>query len=406
MKRFVIAGAGSRGIYSYILPLTRDYGDWARLCGIYDLNPKRAAVGAAKSPYPVPVYADFDRMLEAEKPDTVIVCTKDSTHHTYIIRALEFGCDVISEKPITTTAENFRLIREAELRTGKKVTITFNCRFMRNFVRVKELLREGQIGEILSAHYLWTLDRSHGADYFRRWHRQFANSGSLMVHKSTHHFDLLNWFLDDEPEKVNAFGTSRFYGPTRENRGERCLTCAHKKTCEFYMDIETASGGMFKELYLDCEDADGYWRDGCVFSDEVDIEDSVSVNIRYKKGAVASYSLIAYSPFEGLRLVLHGTKGRMEVVSTTSGPETGCTITVYDENGEVRVYKIPAKDTIGHVNADAVFRDAIFRGMPSDALGQSADSWAGAMSIGIGIAATTSMHEDRAVRIDELFAEE
>ena len=406
MKRFVIAGAGSRGIYSYIMPLTRDYGDWARLCGIYDLNPKRAAVGAAKSPYPVPVYEDFGRMLEAEKPDTVIVCTKDSTHHTYIIQALEFGCDVISEKPITTTAENFRRIREAELRTGKKVTITFNCRFMRNFVRVKELLREGQIGEILSAHYLWTLDRSHGADYFRRWHRQFVHSGSLMVHKSTHHFDLLNWFLDDEPEKVNAFGTSRFYGPTRENRGERCLTCAHKKTCEFYMDVETASGGMFKELYLDCEDADGYWRDGCVFSEEVDIEDSVSVNIRYKKGAVASYSLIAYSPFEGLRLVLHGTKGRMEVVSTTSGPETGCTITVYDENGEVRVYKIPEKDTIGHVNADAVFRDAIFRGMTEDPLGQSADSRAGAMSIGIGIAATTSMREDRAVRIDELFAEE
>ena len=103
--------------------------------------------------------------------------------------------------------------------------------------------------------------------------------------------------------------------------------------------------------------------------------------------------------------MLHGTKGRMEVVSTTSGPETGCTITVYDENGEVRVYKIPAKDTIGHVNADAVFRDAIFRGMPSDPLGQSADSRAGAMSIGIGIAANKSMAEDRAVYVGEFLGE-
>ena len=401
MKKYVIVGSGDRGIGSYIEPLTHDYADIARLCGIYDINPKRAAVGASKCAYPVKVYEDFDRMLETERPDIVIVCSKDSTHHTYIIKALDFGCDVLSEKPITTTAENFRLIQEAEKRSGKKVTITFNCRFMRNFIRVKELLREGQIGTILSAHYLWTLDRSHGASYFRRWHRQFENSGSLMVHKSTHHFDLLNWFLEDEPEKVNAFGTRRFYGPTRENRGQRCSTCAHTKTCEYYMNL--SRDPFYKELYLDCEDVDGYWRDGCVFSGEIDIEDSVCVNIRYKKGVVASYSLVAHSPFEGLRLVLHGTKGRMELVSNSSGNHTGCTITVYDENGEERVYTIPPGDTIGHVNADAVFRDSIFIGMPEDPLGQSADSWAGAMSIGIGIAATTSMKEDRAVRIDELF---
>ena len=96
------------------------------------------------------------------------------------------------------------------------------------FARIKELLREGVVGDVLSVHYEWYLDTSHGADYFRRWHRRRENSGSLMVHKSTHHFDIANWLLEQEPVAVNAFGTRRFYGPTREERSERCLTCPYK----------------------------------------------------------------------------------------------------------------------------------------------------------------------------------
>ena len=80
--------------------------------------------------------------------------------------------------------------------------------------------------------------------------------------------------------KVNAFGTRRFYGPTREQRGERCLTCPYQKTCEFYFDINTDDGGRLKMLYKDCEDEDGYIRDRCLFSDVIDIEDSVSLNVQ------------------------------------------------------------------------------------------------------------------------------
>lgn len=400
MKRFVIAGTGSRGIRSYLIPLTTDFTDCVKICGLYDLNHKRAELGAANAGYDIPVYEDFDQMLAEVKPDGVIVVSKDATHDQYIIKALDAGCDVVSEKPITTDEKKFKAIYEAEQRSGKHVTITFNCRFMPNFVRVKQILQDGEIGEILNAHYEWFLDRSHGADYFRRWHREIKNSGSLLVHKSTHHFDLLNWFLDDEPEKINAFGTKRFYGPTRENRGERCLTCAHKKTCEFYYDLPSKE--WEKKLYLDCEDVDGYYRDSCLFSEEIDIPDSVSANIRYKKGCVVSYSLVTYAPYEGVRLVLNGTKGRLEIAVNSSGDAPGCTLTLFDAFGEKRVYH-PAKRTGGHGGADELYLEAIFRGIESDPLSQVADSRAGAMSIGIGIAALRSIQEDRAVTIKELF---
>ncbi len=171
MKKYVIVGTGHRGTNSYLIPLTKSFQDCVKFCGIYDINPARARFAASRAAYPVEVFDDFDKMLETVKPDVVLVTTQDSLHDTYIIKALEFGCDVVSEKPVTTTAEKMQAIYEAEQRTGHRVQVTFNCRFMPHFMRVKELLRGGVIGTVLSAHYEWFLDTAHGADYFRRWHR-------------------------------------------------------------------------------------------------------------------------------------------------------------------------------------------------------------------------------------------
>ena len=227
MKKYVQVGCGSRGTGAYAAPLVKKYSDCAELCGVYDVNPKRAALVSEYAEKEIPVFDDFDKMLEEVKPDTVIVTPKDCAHDDYIIRALKAGCDVISEKPLTTTFEKANAIKKVKEETGGDVIVTFNLRFQPFFMRIKELIKEGIIGDILSVHFEWMLNTRHGADYFRRWHRERENSGSLLVHKSTHHFDLINWFLEEDPVAVNAFGTRRFYGPTRENRSERCLTCPH-----------------------------------------------------------------------------------------------------------------------------------------------------------------------------------
>ncbi len=421
MKKCVIAGTGHRGISSYAIPLVNELSDCAVLCGVYDINPKRAALVGAMTKTDIPAFDDFDKMLAEVRPDVVIVTTVDCTHDLYIIKSLDAGCDVITEKPLTTDDVKLKAILEAEKRSGRKITVTFNCRFSPFFVRIKELLSENIIGPVLSVHYEWMLDTSHGADYFRRWHRQRKNSGSLLIHKATHHFDLLNWFLDDDPVTVSAFGTRRFYGPTREERSVRCLTCPHKKTCEFYFDIESEE--IYKKLYLGCEDEDGYFRDRCVFSDEIDIEDSVSVGIKYAGGTVASYSLTAHSPYEGFKMVLNGKNGRMEVTNLSgTGAFSGKpeqTVRIYNRLNEEITYRKPesSKNTNttrnaglliaaysgGHGGSDPLMRAAIFRGAGDDPLHQLASTRAGAMSIGIGIAANRSMAENRTVGIGELY---
>lgn len=403
VKRYALVGCGVRGISMYALPLARYYGDVAQLTAICDHNPVRLAACNRYLDAPVPAYTDFDAMLQEQRPDAVIVATVDRTHHDFIIRALEAGADAITEKPMTIDDEKCRAILDAERRTGRRVSVTFNYRYSPQHQQIKRLITEGAIGRVLSVDFHWPLDYIHGADFFRRWHRRMENSGGLLVHKATHHFDLINWWLASEPEEVFAQGRRAFYGPTREQRGARCLTCPHTQTCEFFLDLRAQD--YLRALYLDAEGEDGYHRDGCVFAEEIDIYDTMSATVRYANGALLSYSMTAYAPWEGYSLAFNGTEGRLEVlfVERAPGREPGIEITIAPLRKPAQRIE-PETGTGSHYGGDRLLRDHLFRGAERDPLGLQADSRAGAMSILTGVAANRSIAEGRSVRIEELLA--
>jgi hypothetical protein len=387
----------------YAEPMAERYAHCAELVGVYDINGKRANLLRQRTKKDFPVFDSYGRMLDQAKPDVVIVTTVDRYHHEYAIGAMEAGCDVILEKPMTIDAAKCNAILEAERRTGHHATVTFNYRFSPFASRLKELLLEGIIGDLYSVHFEWLLDTRHGADYFRRWHRRKENSGGLLVHKATHHFDLVNWLLDEEPVAVHALGSRRFYGPTRDRRSDRCLTCPWQTTCEYYMDIRQ---GENHDLYYACEDVDGYYRDGCVFSEEIDIEDTMSLNVLYSAGAMMSYSLTAHSPYEGYRICLNGSEGRLEAVDLHGGIGPYAGQQIYDirvfnrKNEEIR-YTIPAVEGM-HGGGDDRLLKILMEGGPEDPLGRLAGTRAGAMSIMIGIAANESIRQGQTIRIGDL----
>ncbi|MDD3925398.1 MAG: Gfo/Idh/MocA family oxidoreductase [bacterium] len=401
-KRYVLIGASGRATYMFAKPMVEELGEYTEIVGVYDPNLLRIEASKKLAGVDCPSYTDCDKMLAELKPDGAVITTMDRYHHEYVIKCLEAGIDVVVEKPMTIDEEKCNAILEAEKRTGRKVTVTFNYRFTPYVTAVKQAIRDGLVGEVLNVDFEYLLDTSHGADYFRRWHRRKENSGGLLVHKSTHHFDLVNWWIEEEPVEVMAFGTRRFYGPTRAERGERCLTCQYKKSCEFYFDINAHE--MNKALYSDCESADGYYRDRCVFSEEIDIEDSMSVNVKYNKGALLSYSLIAHSPYEGYKASISGTKGRLEVAEYHSGirhSDPAYYFELYDRQGRKVDYTVP-KATGGHGGGDVKIRRMIFEGGIPDPLGHQAGTLAGAVSILIGIAANKSIKEGRNIRINDL----
>ncbi|MDF2723922.1 MAG: oxidoreductase domain protein [Paenibacillus sp.] len=395
---YAIVGAGGRARSMFGRPIVSEFQEHARLVGICDIELARAELMSRDCGGNIPAYADFDEMIAACKPDTVIVTTDDAFHHEYIIRALESGCDAITEKPMTIDAAKCTAILEAERRTGKTVKVTFNCRFMPYVVRVKELLASGAIGDIQSVHLEWFLDRRHGASYFRRWHSRMDNSGGLLVHKSTHHFDMVNWWLDDEPEQLHAFGDLRVYGQPDKQQGTRCRDCDSRSTCEFYYDMNELAAA--KSFYLEGD----YIRDACVFRGDIDIYDTMSVQVKYARGALLSYSLTAYNPMEGWKASFVGSRGRIEAEQFNSGPHQGeatQSIRLYNVNQEL-VTIIAPKASGGHGGGDSRLRRMLFVGDQPDPLGQQAGSRAGAMSMLIGAGANVSIAERRPVSIREL----
>ena len=404
-KTYVIAGTSNRALEMYAKPLTANFADIAALVGVYDPNPGRARYFIDTACPGTPFFADFDTMITQCKPDVVIVTTVDAFHHEYIIRSLDAGCEVITEKPMTIDDDKCNAILEAERRNNRKIRVTFNARYSPLAQRVREFLLAGPIGDVADIYHVnmeWLLDTSHGADYFRRWHRQKKNSGGLLVHKATHHFDMINWWIGQTPDTIYAGGSRKFYGPTRENRSRRCLDCAHKNSCEF--KFPKTNDPQMQGLYFKTEKIDGYHRDGCVFSPEIDIEDSMALTVKYKEGALLTYSLVAYSPYEGYRVTFTGKGGRMEVQTFASGRYSSRNediIRIYNRRNEEITIAVPKADGM-HGGADIRLLEMLFRPGTPDPLNQLASSTAGIHSVMIGVCANKSIRDGKPYRIDDL----
>src|SRR5258706_11906871 len=259
---------------------------------------------------------DFGAMLQTTAPDLVVVTSTDATHDAYIVPALRAGARVITEKAMTTDAAKARRIMHAVRDTGGDLTVAFNYRFNPVHAKVHELLSGGAIGEVISVHFEWLLDVRHGADYFRRWHRFREHSGGLMVHKASHHFDLVNWWLGARPRVVYGQGRLAFYGANGHRNGyARDYLRAHGAPAaqDDPFAIHLADNPSLRALYLDAEADSGYVRDQNVFADGITIEDDMAVLIGYDSGASLSYHLTAYSPWEGYRVMFNGSRGRLEL---------------------------------------------------------------------------------------------
>jgi predicted dehydrogenase len=401
--RMAIVGTGSRGSFTWGQEVVKGYSDVVEIIGLCDHNGKRVEAAKQLIGTSAPTFTDFDRMIRETKPDSVTVTTVDGTHAQYIIRAMELGCDVMSEKPLCTDEQQCQAILDAQKKTGKKITVTFNARHGVKDKKLKALLLEKAIGDVISVDFHEYLDTSHGADYFRRWHRLKANSGTLLVHKASHHFDQSNWWLNSTPVSVTAFGELKYYGRNSPFRGTNCRTCPHKQQCKFYWDV--TKNPRYVKLYTDCESEDGYLRDGCVFDQKTDIYDTMSVIVRYENGVTLNYTANTYLPYEGQAISFNGTKGRIDLNDFSGGGFKSDELRLTRSFGKSEL--ITNFDQVragGHGGADTSLHDLIFRGLPKDdPLSLRANFRDGALASLIGIAARRSIERGgQTVKINDL----
>ena len=433
VKRYVIVGMGVRSSF-YYQAIIQDHSDVSTLVGICDTNQTRMnaanehIVKLGGERQPTYKAEDFDRMVAEQKPDVVIVTTIDRFHHVYCIRAMELGCDAITEKPMTIDEEKLQLMIDAEKRTGKQVRVLFNYRYAPHHTKVRELIASGVIGDISTVHMDWILDCPHGSDFMRRWHRDKANSGGIQMHKSIHHFDLVHFWLNTEPDTVFCMGDLRFYGKENaQSRGmshipDRYLNDEASKKDPFALSIE--DNDQLKRLYLDAEHEDGYIRDRNCFADGITIEDNLSMVIRYTNRAVMTYNTYAYAPWEGYRCVFNGTKGRLEIEVVEGGysaygepgkdnsvpPEEKPYIQPNVEKTKIVVYPLFAEPYVvsvekgvgGHGGGDPVLLRDVLVGKEEDNFRRAAFIRDGGNAVLVGVGANHSMKTGLPIKVQEL----
>lgn len=422
-KKYVQIGMGGRARMFYEA-IIKTYHESSELVAICDLSQTRMDYANRKitelghNSLPTYNYLEYEKMLDEHKPDYVIITTVDRTHHDYMIRAMKKGYDVITEKPMTIDEKKIQEILDVQNETGREVKVTFNYRYSPNNTKIKELISDGVIGEIFSIHFEWLLNTQHGADYYRRWHRNKTNSGGLLVHKSTHHFDLVNFWLDANPETVFALGERNFYG--RENAEKRGVTKFYDRSHgnvtpeEDPFAIDMASNPVLKGLYLDAEKDSGYIRDRSVFADDISIEDTMGVLVQYDSNAILTYSLNSYMPWEGYNIAINGSKGRIEysVVEKSyinaggSKDDEGSTlkkkIFVHPMFG--KPYEVFFKEGIGgHGGGDNVMLEDLFGNKKiTDVYNRKANHIDGAKSVLTGVAANKSIASGQAIKVKDL----
>lgn len=435
--RIALVGTGSRS-EMYIRAIITDHADVAELVGLSDRNPGRVQyyqdliqeVAGPEAPLPLVFEStDLTAFITANKISRVIITTPDYTHADYVVEALQAGADVVVEKPLTIDAEGCQRINEAVAQTGHSVVVTFNYRYSPRNSALKEVIQSGVIGKVTSVDFTWVLDTVHGADYFRRWHRDKKNSGGLLIHKASHHFDLVNWWIDDAPARVFASGGLRFYGDV--NAADRGLgerpergTFDAEVNDPFLLDMREDE--KLRALYYDNEHFDGYRRDQDVFGPGITIEDNMALVVDYYGGPTLSYSLNAHSPWEGYRVAVNGTEGRaeLEVVeraavsnSTDQKNVVDPSATPIEEEDAVRrngerlvvqrhwepAYEVPILNGAGsHGGGDKLLLSDLFNGPGEDPLGRPSGYIDGVRSVAVGIAGNESLRTGLPVITEEL----
>jgi predicted dehydrogenase len=425
-KRYAVAGVSHRAYGLFMDSMLKDYKDYTEFVAMLDSDKSRMDSYNSSRGCSIPSYSpdQFDKMIKDTSPDTVIVACQDCMHHHYIIQALKYDLDVIVEKPLTTSVEKCAQIAEAAKNSSGKVSVTFNYRYAPINTRIRELIAAGKVGKVISLDLNWFIDTYHGSSYFQRWNREREKSGGLSVHKSCHHFDLVQWWIDQKPLELFSYGARNFFGsdgvhnPLNKEQigdGRTCLTCDARGKCRYYMrwyrdELRTGTSKQdLDEFVSAARKYHNYSNRQCIYDPQIEIEDTYGAVIKYDGGAIMSYSVNFSTPYEGFRIAINGTEGRIEFDEIHAPMRLPFSQNVIDETityiplfgGRERIEVI--NDGGNHGGGDPLMLDELFIGPDTTCpVTRQASVWDGIDVVLTGIGVAKSVQEHRVVTMQEL----
>ena len=259
------------------------------ITGIYDIN-TQALEDFKKEFGEIKSYENYETLLDDSEVDWVFIGSINSAHKEHIVSALNAGKNIFCEKPIATTFDDLKEIKKAFEESNSLFLISYPLRYSLHYRKIKEIINNDEIGEIISVEFNETLDFTHGAFIMSDWRRLEKYSGGHLLEKCCHDLDLINWFIGSLPKKVASFGGLNFF---------------NERNKQIFNNIES------EKLFFDGKSI------GNPFISEKSIIDNQVVLLEYNTGVRATFHTNCSSGIPERRMYICGTKGtiRADIVN-------------------------------------------------------------------------------------------
>jgi predicted dehydrogenase len=320
-----IIGAGDRG--TTFGNIVAGVPEWAHVAAVAEPRREYREIFAARHRLPAGrVFDDWRRLAAADlRLDAVIVCTPDRDHVEPAVTFLDKGCHLLLEKPMATTLDDCRRIARAQEKAGAITSVCHSLRYHAGFAALREVVRSGRIGRLVSLDQLEQVAWWHQAHSFVRgkWAVE-ASSSFMLLAKSCHDIDYIAHVVPSDCRRVQSFGRLTWF--TRENApaesGERCVDCRIEKSCAYsavrhYVDTnrddwpaEVVSPDHSREAHLRAITTGPYGR--CVWKCDNDAVDHQVVAMEFEDGTTATFTMTAFTQGGGRKIRVHGTEGEVE----------------------------------------------------------------------------------------------
>jgi predicted dehydrogenase len=269
----------------------------------------------------------WERVFERPKfADAIIITTPDALHYAPCMKALEMGYDILLEKPIAPTEKECRNILALAKKTGRIVAVCHVLRYAPYFVKMKELIAQGAVGEVISIQHLEPIEHMHMSHSYVRgnWHNSKTTTPIILA-KSCHDLDIIKWVINKPAKLISAMGDLKWFRKENAPQGStaRCTDgCTVERTCPYsaikmYYEQRQRLGVFdlpedktkHPEAIMEKLKTTDYGR--CVYRMDNDQPDHYITNIRFGDNITASFSMEAFTSYAGRRTRIMGSMGDM-----------------------------------------------------------------------------------------------
>lgn len=324
--KVIVIGAGNRG-QTYCRHMKNfDEGKKFKIVGVAE--PDDARRNAVKATYEIPdenVYTTWEDILSRPKfADVAIISTMDRMHYGPAMKAIELGYDLLLEKPVSPEPKECADILKAARAKGTKIMVCHVLRYTSAFRSLRNFIQSGKLGKIMSVQHTEAVGNLHQSHSFVRGRWGYSGETSpMLLQKSCHDLDIIQWFLDKKCKKIQSFGSLKYFTPENAPEGapDRCHegcpaadTCPYEATRVYYKDAPNWLNHAFTRPFNSEEERREHFLKSqysrCVFKCGNNVVDHQTVNMLFEDDITVTFTMAAFNK-GGRSTRVMGTKGEL-----------------------------------------------------------------------------------------------